>query len=414
MSQTETGTSTRERPLAHLARRASDLMLEVPTANPSLSALDVMELFHEYPDVVSLPVVEGHTPIGMINRNILMNEMARPYYQEIYGRKSCIAFMDKAPLTVDRDTPIQELSFMALDAGDKTLTDGFIVTDSTHYLGTATGFDLVRAVTNLQAEKNRMVMESIDYASVIQQSFSRPSYLDMQQTLGDFTLIWEPRDVVGGDFYVFRSYADGFFAAIIDCTGHGVPGAFITLIVTTTLDRVLAHGDPRDPATVMAETNRMIKAALDQDHEQSDALGEQSDDGMDTAFLWFDRADRTLRWASAKTPIFVVAPDHEEVQTLTGNRTGVGYRGTASNMQWTNHERTLAEGSRVFVCTDGIIDQIGGPKGIAFGKKRLHQQLIKHRVLDMAAQGDAVMTAFLRYQGEQSRRDDVTLFGFRI
>lgn len=411
MSQSETGHNAREKPLAHLANRAGDLLLDVPTASPALSSLDVMELFHEYPDVVSLPVVEGHTPIGMINRNILMNEMARPYYQEIYGRKSCIAFMDKEPLTVDLETPIQELSFMALEAGDKTLTDGFIVTNSERYQGTATGFDLVRAVTNLQAEKNRMVMESIDYASVIQKSFSRPSYLEMQQNLGDFTLIWEPRDVVGGDFYFFRGYDDGFFVAVIDCTGHGVPGAFITLIVTTTLDRVLANGDPRDPAALMAETNRMIKHALNQDQGQ-DQLDEQSDDGMDTAFLWFDKAQRNLRWASAKTPIFVIPPDQDEVHTLSGNRTGVGYRSTSPDMHWTNHECQLAAGSRVFVCTDGIIDQLGGPKGIAFGKKRLRQQLLKHRDLPMAEQGEAVMQAFRNYQGDQSRRDDVTLFGF--
>lgn len=414
MSQSESTVSLREKPLAHLARHAGDLMLEVPTASPELSALDVMDLFHEHPGVVSLPVVEGSLPIGMINRNVLMNEMARPYYQEIYGRKSCIAFMDKEPLAVDQNTQIQELSFMALDAGDKTLTDGFIVTDQGSYLGTAMGFDLVKAVTNLQAEKNRLVMESIDYASVIQKSFSQPSYLDMRQSLDAFALHWEPRDVVGGDFYFFRSFEDGFFAAIFDCTGHGVPGAFITLIVTAALDRILAETDPRDPAAVLAKANSRIKAALNQDRQTDAPLTEQSDDGMDGAFVWFDRNQSLLRWASAKTPIFVVEAETDEVHTLSGNRTGVGYRDTPTDMEWKNHERPLNTGSRVFISTDGIIDQIGGPKGIAFGKRRLRQQLMTHRNLSLPEQGRALLDAFHRYQGQQTRRDDVTLFGFGV
>ncbi|MEW6444654.1 MAG: SpoIIE family protein phosphatase [Pseudomonadota bacterium] len=397
---------------ALLPRCALDLKLDVPVATPAHQNEDVMHLFREHADLVGLPIVEGDQPIGIINRNIFMNEMARPFVREIYGRKSCIAFMDKRPLMVEAYTPIQELSFQALAAGNKALSDGFIVVDGGRYIGVGTGFDLVSAVTNLQAEKNRLVMESIDYASVIQKSFLRPSRQDLAATLPDHVLHWEPRDVVGGDFFVFRSFDDGFFVAVIDCTGHGVPGAFMTLIMASYLDRLLQHGEPRDPAKVMAEMNRMIKLSLAQDGEP---VGhEDSDDGMDTAFLWFDRASRTLTWAGAKTPLFLLEPGADEVAQLDGDRTGVGYRTTAMHHAWMNRSVHLPEGASLFVTTDGIIDQLGGPKRIAFGKKRLRQMLLEHRDRPLADVGERVMLAFRDYQGEQVRRDDVTLFGFRV
>jgi serine phosphatase RsbU (regulator of sigma subunit) len=395
---------------ASLPRCALDLKLDVPTACPAQHNEDVMHLFHEHAELIGLPVVEADQPLGIINRNIFMNEMARPFVREIYGRKSCIAFMDKRPLTVEAHTPIQELSFQVLAAGSKALSDGFIIVDNGRYLGAATGFDLVSAVTNLQAEKNRLVMESIDYASVIQKSFLRPSRLELAATLPDHLLHWEPRDVVGGDFFVFRSFADGFFAAVIDCTGHGVPGAFMTLITASYLDRLLAHGDPRDPARVLGEMNRMVKASLAQDGED----GEGSDDGMDAAFLWFDHATRSLTWAGAKTPLFVLAPGAVDVAQLDGDRMGVGYRTTPMAHAWTNRAQVLEPGTGVFITTDGVIDQVGGPKRIAFGKRRLRGMLLEHRALPLAEQGERIMRAFRDYQGEQPRRDDVTLFGFRI
>lgn len=397
-------------PPAVLPRCALDLKLDVPTASPVQHNEDVMHLFHEHPELVGLPVVEGDQPLGIINRHIFMNEMARPFVREVYARKSCIAFMDKHPLKVEAATPIQELSFQFLAAGNKALADGFIIVEQGRYLGAATGLDLVSAVTRLQAEKNRLLMESIEYASVIQKSFLRPARLELAATLPDHLLHWEPRDVVGGDFFVFRSFADGFFAAVIDCTGHGVPGAFMTLITASYLDRLLVHGDPRDPARLLGEMNRMVKSALAQEGVVEDG----SDDGMDAALLWYSALTRRLTWAGAKIPLFVLEPEGEEVRQIDGERVGVGYRTTPMEQVWSNRTEVLAPGTRVFITTDGLIDQVGGPKRIAFGKRRLRRLLFEHRALPLAVQGERVMQALREYQGGQTRRDDLTLFGFRV
>lgn len=395
---------------------ALELRKSTTVASPELFSDDILRLFHEHPELDTVPVIEGTYPIGLINRHVFMNEMTRPYVREIYGRKSCIAFMDKHPLIIEETTPIQELSFQVLAAGQKALSDGFITVRNGLYTGVGSGFDLVDAVTKLQAEKNRMVMESIEYASVIQRSFLRPSQRDLAACLPNHFLHWEPRDVVGGDFFIFRPFEDGDFIAIIDCTGHGVPGAFMTLIAAAFLDRLLQHDNPRDPAELMAKMSRMLKTALAQDGIEHHETG--SDDGMDGAFMWFSRKERELTLATAKTPLFIVSPPTGQrtsdtgIEQINGERMGIGYRTTPMQHSWTNRTLHLAPGASVFVSTDGLIDQPGGKKRIAFGKKRLKNMLLEYQSLTLEQQGEHIMQAFRAYQAEQTRRDDVTFFGF--
>lgn len=403
---------------------ARSLLREAPTVAPHQTNDEVMQLLSERPDVVSLPVVENGLPIGLINRNIFMDGIAKPFRRELFGRKSCIAFMDKQPLVVSEHMSIQELSFKVVGAGGKTLNDGFVITDDAGlYLGVGTGEDLVKIVTHLQAEKNRLVMESINYASVIQKSFLRASREDMAAALDDYFIHWEPRDKVGGDYYFCKKFEDGFFIALIDCTGHGVPGAFMTLIMASFLDHILLEDNRRDPAGALAMMNRKVKIALGQigEHNIVPIEGqrfahspdkEQSDDGMDTAFCWVESGK--LIYAGAKTPLFTLENGATEVTVIEGDRKGVGYVDTPMDYSWTNKEVPLSEGMRVYLTTDGIIDQIGGTKDIAFGKKRFCNLLVENSELPLVAQKERIMQAFYTYQGKQRRRDDVSLLGFRI
>ena len=399
---------------------ARDIMIESPVVSPIQTNHDIHKIFAENPQLIGLPVVENEVAIGLINRNIFMDSIARPFHREVYGKKSCIAFMDKTPLMVEQGTSIQDLSFLVVDAGKKALNDGFIIVEKGLYRGMGTGHDLVRVVSNMQAQKNHIVMESIGYASVIQKSYLRSSRDDMNAALTDHFMHWEPRDVVGGDYYYFSKFDDGFFAAIIDCTGHGVPGAFMTLIMASTLDHVLTHEKRQDPAGILSMMNKMVKVSLGQVSEKVESIiGEpveddeaRSDDGMDASFLWFDMNRNVMTYAGAKTPLFVCS--EKGLAILDGDRKGVGYADTPMGFSWQNKEVALNKGDCVYVTTDGIIDQIGGKKNIAFGKKRLCELIESNRHLSMAAQRDAIMDAFYQYQGGHSRRDDITIFGFRI
>ena len=260
-------------------------------------------------------------------------------------------------------------------------------------------------------------MESINYASVIQKSFLRSARRDMEESLSDYFIHWEPRDKVGGDYYFCKKFDDGFFIALIDCTGHGVPGAFMTLIMAALLDHLLQNENRKDPAGALSAINRKVKIALGQIEDENIshlADSEHSDDGMDTAFCWVSPESRKMVYAGAKMPIFILTPDAEEVVLHEGDRKGVGYVETPSHFAWTNREIDLPPGAQVHLTTDGIIDQIGGARSIAFGKKRFDKLLLEHRNLPMNEQKQRIMDAFYAYQGGQKRRDDVSLLGFRI
>jgi serine phosphatase RsbU (regulator of sigma subunit) len=336
--------------------------------------------------------------------------MSKPFYHELYGKKSCIAFMDKEPLIVDANMTIEALTFRAVESGEKALADGFIVTRDGALAGVGFGLQLMNVVANKQAEKNRQIMHSIDYASVIQRSLLRPSNLALSDALDDAHLEWQPRDVVGGDFYHFAHYEDGWFAAIADCTGHGVPGAFMTLISSSTLTQALQQLGPRDPAKLIAEVNRGVKGMLGQVEGHGDT---ESNDGMDAAFLWFDNATRQLRFAGAKLSLFQLDPDQQSVQTVDGERMGVGYTDSPLDYSWTNKIITIPEGSLLFLTTDGLIDQIGGAKDIAYGKRRMRDVLLGQRTECARHVAQAMLDDYQAWQGEQPRRDDLTFFCLR-
>jgi serine phosphatase RsbU (regulator of sigma subunit)/predicted transcriptional regulator len=396
-----------------------NLLRNCPQVSPNATGSEVLVLLTEHPEIISLPVVDNTLPIGLINRSLFMDEMSKPFRREVFARKSCIAFMEKEPLVVKESLGIQELSFKVVQSGSKALKDGFVITDDYgEYLGIGTGEDVMRQVAELQAEKNRLIMESINYASVIQTSFLRSSREDISQSLADYFIHWEPRDKVGGDYYFCKKFQDGFFIALIDCTGHGVPGAFMTLIMASFLDHILLEDNRHDPAGALASMNRKVKTALGQINLQSSTLyvdSNQSDDGMDTAFCWIDRESMQMLYAGAKTPLFMIDPnDNQQVNIINGDKKGVGYVDTPMDYVWTNHTISLSKGMCIYLTTDGIIDQIGGDKHISYGKQRFSQQLLANYKQPMPEQCELLLENYYTYQGKQRRRDDVSFLGFRI
>ncbi|MDY0743911.1 SpoIIE family protein phosphatase [Paucibacter sp. R3-3] len=389
---------------------AGDLAAACVAATPEHTNAQVYEILGRHRDMVSLPVVEDGRPIGLINRSLFLSQISKPFYKELFEKKSCIAFMDKEPLIVDAATTIEQLALLTVESGEKALADGFLVVEDGKLKGLGYGLELMRVIAEQQAERNRHIMQSIEYASVLQRSMLSVSADALSNRLGDACLVWEPRDTVGGDFYQFVDFPDGWFAAVADCTGHGVPGAFLTLIAFSALKQALDKLGPQDPAALMVEVSLAIKSAL----AQQDGVTTASNDGLDAAFLWFDATTQTLSYAGARTPLLLLEPGQAGVEIVDADRLGMGYADTPSDARWTSKKIALKPGSLLMTCTDGLIDQIGGPKSIAFGKRRLRDALVRHRELPMPRLGAALMAELADYQGGQFRRDDLTLFGFRL
>jgi serine phosphatase RsbU (regulator of sigma subunit) len=406
-------------------RFAGDLLIEAGAITPEFKNEDVLALFAQKSSLQNLPVVlDDGRPLGLINRNLFHSNMTKPYYPELYSQKSCIAFMDKNPLIVETRLEIEQLTALAVEAGDKVFTDGFIIVQDGKYQGIGQVLDLMHAMTELQARQHRQLVESIEYASVIQQSILAPSRIALKAYAPQsHWLIWEPRDVVGGDIFHFiltrhedqaENQDDGFLAVLFDCTGHGVPGAFMTLIAESALAQAIAtHGD-RDPAALLAAINQYIKHTLNQ-HDKSTGTRENSDDGLDGMIVRFDKTQQHLIFASAKNPLFIMGLNaDEDIEVISGDRKGAGYANTPMDATWQNHIVPITEAKRIFLVTDGVIDQVGGPKKIAFGKRRLCQTLIEGRNATASAQQAAFQAAFASYQGQEKRRDDVTLLALDL
>lgn len=397
-----------------LLTRAEHLCLTQIPIHPDLSNEALHRLFCAEPHLETVPVVEDARPLGLVNRHIFMEQYARPYGREVYGKKSSLAFMYKNPLTVEADTPIETLVKAAVTDGGRALRDGFIVTRGGEYLGLGTGFSLLRAMSDLEAEKTRQLLSSIHYASLIQRSHLAESDRVLQSQLPGHGLLWEPRDVVGGDAYFFRDTPQGLVGCVFDCTGHGVPGAFMTLIVLSFLEQAVTVDSTQalDPGAVLGRMNRYIKRVLQQSGVQDGGDAKASNDGLDACLFILAPDRRSARCASAKLSLMVVHRAGGEVQTSDGQKAGIGYTDTPEDQVWTTRDLDLPLGSLVVIVTDGVTDQIGGPKAIAHGRRRLAAFMDQHRQCDGLEFARRFHEALTDWQGAQRRRDDVTLLVF--
>jgi serine phosphatase RsbU (regulator of sigma subunit) len=400
-----------------LITRAEQLTRIQEPVTPDISSEELRLKFTQLVNMASVVVVEDRRPIGMINRNNFMEQYARPYARELYGTKSCVHFMDDSPLIVDVATPIETLVRSAVESGGKVLADGFITTQHGDYVGIGTGFDLIKAMSDIEAEKTRQLMSSISYASLIQRSHLVESDQVLRQDIGAYGLLWQPRDVVGGDAYFFRKVGDGVFGCIFDCTGHGVPGAFMTLIVLSFLEQQI-HADAVgiQPGEMLGKLNTYLKRVLRQAdcHASDMGIGEKSsNDGLDAAMFVLSTDQHSMRFASAKLVMLLAKQGVGEVVQIDGERTPIGYADTLLSTLWPTREVTLGPGCLVVIPTDGVIDQIGESKRIAHGKKRLVRFMQENQTLNVAAWLSDFDESFTAWQGKQKRRDDVTMLAFR-
>ncbi|WP_192458113.1 SpoIIE family protein phosphatase [Musicola keenii] len=390
---------------------ARDLCIATPNVSPATDNATVMQLFSRHKELTSLPIVEAGYPLGLINRHSFLSQMTRPYYREIYDRKSCIAFMDKNPLMVEASSLLSDVADKAVISGDKFLADGFIITENGRYLGIGLGLDLFRTVSDIHTRQHQQIIQSIEYASVIQGAMLSPFRQAMAASLQDWCLTWEPRDCVGGDCYAFQVCEHGWLAVIADCTGHGVPGAFMTLIFNSALEQALSSHSPAQTGQLLGYINRYIKDTLGQNDFQGQLTA--SNDGCDALMIYVNTETHTLHWSGARLHAFFIDTTNNELLTLDSDRMGIGYTDTPYDYQWPTCQRRLQPQDLLLAATDGLTDQIGGEKQIKFGKRRLQSLLLRLQELPMDVLAHQVLQHHHDWQGTQERRDDLTLWGFR-
>ncbi len=264
----------------------------------------------------------------------------------------------------------------------------------------------LKAMLKKVEKVNRHMVESIRYAKTLQQALL-PDVEWVRTWLPESLFIWEPKDMIGGDFFHIEQLEEGFVAAVMDCTGHGVPGAFMTMIAASGLRTILRDEGCRDPAEILKRLNYMVKTSLQQDTGRA-----ISDDGLDAAICYVESTTGELTYAGARLPLVVASNGRFEM--IKGNRQSLGYTSSDLGFTYTNHRIQLAPEARVYLYTDGFVDQLGGLNRRRFSQKRFRELLAEtiHNPFD--AQRQAILKAFKKYKGLNEQQDDVTVVGFTL
>lgn len=252
----------------------------------------------------------------------------------------------------------------------------------------------------------RDLRDSIEYAERIQKAIL-PTPLERNSVFRHNAVFYRPRDVVSGDFHWFHSVGRLRMFAAVDCTGHGVPGAFMSLIGYQGLERVTkVYTEPND---VLAALNRSARQVL---HSNEPDTGTRLNDGMDCAFVTIDMERMELKYSGANSSLYIVRTDGE-IEEIKPDKLAIASF-EPSTRSYTLHTRPLSTGDVVFATTDGFPDQFGGPKGKKFMRKRLRSLFADIAPLPAHEQESRLAAAFDEWKGSEPQVDDVLVIAVRV
>jgi serine phosphatase RsbU (regulator of sigma subunit) len=250
--------------------------------------------------------------------------------------------------------------------------------------------------------KNKEVRDSIAYAERIQKAIL-PSHRTVEYTLPGSFVVYLPKDIVSGDFYWVDKKDDISFFAVADCTGHGVPGAMMSVICVNALNRVINEFHLSKPSEILDKLNLLVE-------ESFSKSGADIRDGMDIALCAVDFNTRTVEYAGANNSLYYFAGG--EIKELKSDRQPIGR--FESKVPFKNHTLKLAAGDFVYLFSDGIADQFGGPQGKKFKYKRVKDILVANAGKNVNDQKNALLDGFRSWKGNLEQVDDVCLMGVRL
>ncbi|MBK9192695.1 MAG: SpoIIE family protein phosphatase [Crocinitomicaceae bacterium] len=267
-------------------------------------------------------------------------------------------------------------------------------------------------------ESHREIKDSISYAKRIQSAIL-PSARIVNDCFNDAFILYKPKDIVAGDFYWIEKQENKILFAACDCTGHGVPGAMVSVICNNALNRSVREFGLTDPGKILDKTREIVIAEF----EKSD---EEVKDGMDLSLVSISTVSETsvgtgrdvslqmfrVNWAGANNPLWILRKGTNEIEEIKPDKQPIGKY--ADQKPFTNHHVTLNSGDAIYIFTDGYQDQFGGEKGKKFKASELKKLFIRISDQPMAEQKKLIDQAFEKWRGKLEQIDDVCVIGVRI
>ncbi len=266
-----------------------------------------------------------------------------------------------------------------------------------------TAYGELDAANGQLREANRQIADSIRYAGVLQRSILPDKQL--KEAFGkDYFILWQPKDIVGGDYYLFHADAGRCLAGVADCAGHGVPGAMMTMMARAGVDRSIRDVGIGSPAAILSCTDAAMRSIL-----MDDRLSKAIATSMDMGLVALNFETRSLKFSGARISLYW--SDGDQIHCLAGASRALCERRLGT---YSDQELPLLPGFTYYLTTDGYLDQSGGEHGFSIGSDRFTALLLEHARKPLSEQRQAFAQALSDFRGAYPQRDDITMLSFRF
>lgn len=264
------------------------------------------------------------------------------------------------------------------------------------------------ALQKIQLEvRNKDIEDSISYSSKVQQAIF-PSIDEYKSCFKDSFVLFQPKEKVSGDFYWLEKKDNVTMVAAADCTGHGVPGALVSVVCCTALNRSVNEFNLRKPGQILDKTRALVIETFTKGDTNAK-------DGMDISLCCLEPIDANttkLLWAGANNPLWMIKKGTKEVMQVDPEKQPIGKH--AANVPYTTHEFVLHSGDLIYLFTDGFADQFGGEKGKKLKASRMKELLVEVCEMNLTQQHDYILKKFEEWRGDLEQIDDVCIIGIKL
>jgi serine phosphatase RsbU (regulator of sigma subunit) len=275
-----------------------------------------------------------------------------------------------------------------------------------NYQNKRRAYEEVQQQKTLLEARNKEIMDSIRYAKHIQEAVLPPDAA-FRNALPESFVLFRPKDIVSGDFYWFDRKGDRTMLAVIDCTGHGVPGALMTIMASNGLSKAVSESVSASPAEILDRLNWFVNESMRRTYEKNFVR-----DGMDISLCVLDMAEQRLRFAGANHPLVMIRDN--EITEIKGDKHPVGIFVGEALKPFTEHELQLQRNDSLYLFTDGFTDQFGGEQGKKFKTSRLKELLLSVQKGTMLEQRRWISEAIFQWKGDLEQVDDMCMVGLRM
>jgi serine phosphatase RsbU (regulator of sigma subunit) len=306
-----------------------------------------------------------------------------------------------------------ELSFKRFD---DTVFEGLLSIISIDFNGEPSFLGMVTDITTQKQRESELqrlhknIRSSIEYASIIQESIL-PSNDILERNFTNHFIIWQPRDIVGGDIYFFEQnpIRNEVTVMVIDCTGHGVPGAFLTMVVRAIekqiVEDIIKRGEWFSPLRILNSFTHKLRDTLKGSTRFS------SHSGFDGAIISYRPSEGKILFSGANTSLYINRSD--EVIEVKGDKRSVGLS-CDRGVQFTEKSIDILGCEKLYITTDGYIDQTGGKKGFPFGSRKFKKAISEFSKEEFSKYSELFLERLNSYEGLEGRNDDITVLGLQL